>query len=238
MWSFVTLGYVFGLSMVQINNLYQGYIFVLCPLICVRTNAWLKKIISPKKTMPWHQPRDDYFGFLVALLLTGVCAFLISGVMCNYQHLVCKQDQLSLRFFETKTCVVDPIFLPQGFRFSGDWSILVTSETDWQIQIRPAQLHLTFIGLITCFISPAVRLAAGTLDRALQIKEDGYLVTIFGRESSLTDVFYCHGMVGVFVMLYLQQIMFRSSYYLDIVMYYIKMLSEDERKQLMLILSL
>lgn len=95
---------------------------------------------------------------------------------------------------------------------------------------------MTFIGLITCFISPAVRLTAGTLDRAFQIKEQGYLVNILGRESGLTDVFYCHGMVGVFVMLYLQQFLFRNSYYFDTVMYYIKMLSEEERQQLVKIL--
>lgn len=54
-------------------------------------------------------------------------------------------------------------------------------------------------------------------------------MNVLGKESGLTDVFYCHGMVGVFVMLYLQQILFRNSYYFDTVMYYIKMLSEEER---------
>ncbi len=51
-----------------------------------------------------------------------------------------------------------------------------------------------------------MRFAAGTLDRAFQIKEKGIIIEILGRDSGLTDVFYCHGMVGVFVMLYLQQI--------------------------------
>jgi CDP-diglyceride synthetase len=109
-----------------------------------------------------------------------------------------------LRLFETKTCEVNNIFLPQGYRFSNDWWILQASDTDWQVQVRPAQLHMTLIGLMACMISPVVRLTAGTLDRAFQIKEQGYLVKILGRESGLTDVFYCHGMVGVFVMLYLQ----------------------------------
>lgn len=57
-------------------------------------------------------PRDDPSGFLTGFLLTGIFAFLLSGIMCNSQHLVCKQDELSLRFFETKTCAVDKIFLP------------------------------------------------------------------------------------------------------------------------------
>lgn len=47
-----------------------------------------------------------------------------------------------------------------------------------------------------------MRFAAHTVNRAFGIKED-ILTEFLGRESGLTDVFYCHGMVGVFVMVYL-----------------------------------
>ncbi len=47
-----------------------------------------------------------------------------------------------------------------------------------------------------------MRFAAGTVNRAFGIKED-LLIDAIGRESGLTDIFYCHGMVGVLVMLYL-----------------------------------
>ena len=76
-----------------------------------------------------------------------------------------------------------------------------------------------------------MRFAAGTLDRAFQIKEKGIIIEILGRDSGLTDVFYCHGMVGVFVMLYLQQIVFRNSHYFDTVMYYTRMLSDEEKQR-------
>ena len=39
-------------------------------------------------------------------------------------------------------------------------------------------------------------------------------------------------MLGVVTMVYIQQVMFRRSYYFDTVLYYIKLLSDDERKQL------
>jgi uncharacterized membrane protein YuzA (DUF378 family) len=73
-----------------------------------------------------------------------------------------------------------------------------------------------------------MRFAAGTVNRAFGIKED-LLTDTLGRESGLTDVFYCHGMVGVFVMIYIQQIVFRKSYYFDTVMYYVKLLSDEEK---------
>ena len=68
-------------------------------------------------------------------------------------------------------------------------------------------------------------------------KENGILVNTLGRESGMTDVYYCHGMVGVFIMLYLQQILFRKSYYFDTVMYYIKLLSDEEKQRIVRILT-
>lgn len=55
------------------------------------------------------------------------------------------------------------------------------------------------------------------------------LIDFLGKESGLTDIFYCHGMVGVFVMFYLQQILFRKMHYFDTVLYYIKLLSDEEK---------
>ena len=94
-----------------------------------------------------------------------------------------------------------------------------------------AQLHLTGIALISCFVSPMMRFAAGTVNRAFNIKEDHLLLDALGRESGLTDIFYCHGMVGVVVMLYLQQIIYRKDYFYDTTMYYVSMLSEEDKKR-------
>jgi len=54
LWTTVSLCYVFMLSTVQIYNLYQGYIWVIVPLLSVRINALITKLIhenrSKKKT--------------------------------------------------------------------------------------------------------------------------------------------------------------------------------------------
>ena len=76
-----------------------------------------------------------------------------------------------------------------------------------------------------------MRFAAGTINRAFNIKEDHLLLDTVGRESSLTDIFYCHGMVGVVVSLYLQQIVFRKDYFYDTTMYYVSMLSDEDKQR-------
>lgn len=115
MWSILMLAYMLLLLSVQIYNLYNGYIFVICPIMCLFINsvvknrifkgkAYREQLIEAKENKREFQPRNDPIGFAVAFLATGVFAFVASGVMSSYQHLVCKQDELSLRFFEPKTC--------------------------------------------------------------------------------------------------------------------------------------
>jgi len=123
LWSAVTLGYVFMLSTVQIYNLYQGYIWMVHPLLCVRANAWFAKYIhqnNKTREPPIHKylPNHDPTSLLIAFILTGVFAFISAGHMSQYQHLVCKQDELSLRMFEAKTCTVNEIFEAKPYFFS------------------------------------------------------------------------------------------------------------------------
>lgn len=126
LWTTASLLYVFMLSTVQIYNLYQGYIWVVVPLLSVRVNAWFTKMIhssrSEKKT-PIHKylPTKDRTSVIVSFFLTGVFAFFLSGYFSEFQHLVCKQTELSLRFFEAKSCDVDPVFKPEHFRINFSW---------------------------------------------------------------------------------------------------------------------
>ena len=70
--------------------------------------------------------------------------------------------------------------------------------------------------------------AAGTVNRAFGIKEER-LLDAFGRESGLTDIFYCHGMVGVVVMIYLNHIVYRKDYNFEAAMHYVSMLSDEDK---------
>lgn len=130
------------LSTVQIYNLYIAYIWVIGPILCVRANSFVTKRIfmalSESKNYEKNQvhkylPNMDAFSLTVGFITTGMFAFLLAGVMCQSQHLVCKQDELTLRFFEMKTCVVDKVYLPQGYKFIDSWPYLQESSTDWHV---------------------------------------------------------------------------------------------------------
>ena len=84
LWTMVSLGYVFMLSTVQIYNLYQGYIWVVCPILCVRFNGFMIKTIynsRSQKHEPIHKflPERDRTSIIIAFFATCVFAWWISG---------------------------------------------------------------------------------------------------------------------------------------------------------------
>ena len=89
LWTTVSLLYVFMLSTVQIYNLYQGYIWVLIPLLSVRINAWVIQLVhynrSQKKT-PIHKylPTKDRTSVTVSFFVTGLFAYLMAGYFAQY----------------------------------------------------------------------------------------------------------------------------------------------------------
>jgi phosphatidate cytidylyltransferase len=201
MYALIALGYVFMLSTVQIYNLYMGYIWVLCPLLSVRMNALFTKLICGTRTP--IKPRKDPLSLALSFILTGCFAFVLSGVLSEYSFFTCRQQHLNMRPFEIKECSVDALFHSTTYAWVDSWPFIEKSETNWSLRIKPAQLHLTLIGLISCFIAPLVRYGGGILDHVFNVKEHEVLETTFGRESGLTDVFYCHGLVGAFTSIYL-----------------------------------
>lgn len=116
LWTLVTLGYVFMLSMIQIYNLYQGYIWVVCPLLCVRFNSFvnknLHKVLPKAKALHKFIPNTSTASFVCALFITGVFAFFASGWISQFNHVACRQDELNFRVFEAKNCTLVPTFEP------------------------------------------------------------------------------------------------------------------------------
>ena len=103
--AFMTLLYVFVLSMAQIFNLYMGYIFFLCPILSVRFNLFLRdRLLRRFSAEHWN------FLFVCNLVATAIFCFVLSGILCDYQHLVCRQDELTLKLYVTKHCEVHPTF--------------------------------------------------------------------------------------------------------------------------------
>ena len=248
-WTTLSLLYVFMLSTVQIYNLYQGYIWVIMPLLSVRLNAFFTKIIHlsrSRKKAPIHKllPQKDRTSIIISFFVTGAFAFILTGYLCTYEHLVCQQNELFIKPFKFSSCQVDEVFRSNNYNLNMTapfvHQIIPTSDSDndekekingLQFEMSEAQIHLTGIALTCCLVSPMMRFVAMTMNKAFAIKEDTVLVDTLGRESSLTDIFYCHGMVGVVVMLWLNHGIYRKDHYYDMTMHYISMLNDIDKSR-------
>ena len=78
-----------------------------------------------------------------------------------------------------------------------------------------------------------MKFALGTVNRAFGIKEE-FLLDAFGQDSGLTEIFYCHGMVGIVVMLYLNHIVYRKDFNYDNAIHYVSMLSDEDKHKVAL----
>jgi hypothetical protein len=72
-------------------------------------------------------------------------------------------------------------------------------------KIKPSQIHCTILSLAACLIQPVMKFAVLTISRAFGAGDDDFsmLELTFGKNSGLSELFYCHGMVGVMVAIYL-----------------------------------
>jgi hypothetical protein len=90
MYTLMALGYVFMLSTVQIYNLYMGYIWVICPLLSVRMNAFFTKLICGTRTTIKLDQRKDPLSLALSFILTGCFAFVLSGFLSDYPFFTCR----------------------------------------------------------------------------------------------------------------------------------------------------
>jgi len=80
------------------------------------------------------------------------------------------------------------------------------------------------------------RFGATITNKAFGVKEE-ILEGILGRDSTWTDIFYCNGVLGIIVALYLQQVVFREHFYLENAMYYASVLDDQDKQKLVMVLQ-
>ncbi len=78
----------------------MGNIWVFCPLVSVRMNAYFTKLICGKS----YSEKKDPLSLAVSFILTGIFSFLLTGFLSDYTFFTCRQLHLNLRPFEYKKC--------------------------------------------------------------------------------------------------------------------------------------
>lgn len=97
----------------------------------------------------------------------------------------------------------------------------------------PAQLHSIVIASFASLIAPFGGFFASGVKRAFRIKDFGDTIPGHG---GITDRFDCHGLMGIFIYIYLTQVVFRSADSFERVLDLVNTMSMDDKEKLLLLL--
>jgi phosphatidate cytidylyltransferase len=98
------------------------------------------------------------------------------------------------------------------------------------ITASSAQLHSIVIASFASLIAPFGGFFASGVKRAFRIKDFGDTIPGHG---GITDRFDCHGLMGIFIYIYLTQVVFRSADSFERVLDLVNTMSHDDKTRLL-----
>ena len=98
----------------------------------------------------------------------------------------------------------------------------------------PAQLHSIVIASFASLIAPFGGFFASGVKRAFRIKDFGDTIPGHG---GITDRFDCHGLMGIFIYIYLTQVVFRSADSFERVLDLVNTMTLDDKTRLLELLK-
>jgi phosphatidate cytidylyltransferase len=103
-----------------------------------------------------------------------------------------------------------------------------------QFQASPAQIHSLVIASFASLIAPFGGFFASGVKRAFRIKDFGDTIPGHG---GITDRFDCHGLMGIFIYIYLTQVVFRSADSFEKVLDLVNTMTFDDKTRLLELLK-
>jgi phosphatidate cytidylyltransferase len=216
-WTLASIGLGFTLPLSMGSNLYRGMFWFLFPGFCVIFNdvfAYLFGMTMGKTMLIQLSPKKTVEGFM-----GGLCMTLVWGVCGTYlvsenPFFVCPKHDVGIIPFEQLQCEFPSAFKPQPFYVPFDVR-LPFMETHFDqnmdafIMLKPVIIHAMVISIFASLIAPFGGFFASGIKRAFNFKD--FADTIPGH-GGFTDRLDCHGLMGVFVMIYLSQVVFRPEH--------------------------
>ena len=143
---------------------------------------------------------------------------------------MCPQTQLDFSLFESLDCEIPDIFVQRQYELP--FGPFMGCST---FMASPAQLHSIVIASFASLIAPFGGFFASGVKRAFRIKDFGDTIPGHG---GITDRFDCHGLMGIFIYIYLTQVVFRSADSFERVLDLVNTMTVDDKHRLLELLRL
>jgi len=203
-WTHVALLCVVTQSYLIIQNMFQGLIWFILPIMMVVINdvmAYMFGFFMGRTPLIKLSPKKTWEGFIGGGLATVVITVCLSYFMCQVPYFVCPIVYSGELERMTMACQPAPLFRPQEYSLPqtvATWRrILGIKET---LTVYPFFLHAFFMSLFASIIGPFGGFFASGFKRAFKIKDFGDVIPGHG---GIMDRFDCQFLMATFVNVYI-----------------------------------
>jgi len=203
-WTHVALLCVVTQSYLIIQNMFQGLIWFILPIMMVVINdvmAYMFGFFMGRTPLIKLSPKKTWEGFIGGGLATVVITLGLSYLMCQVPYFVCPIEYSTELERMTMSCEPSALFRPQEYNLPqtvGTWRrILGLKET---VTVYPFFLHAFFMSLFASIIGPFGGFFASGFKRAFKIKDFGDIIPGHG---GIMDRFDCQFLMATFVNVYI-----------------------------------
>jgi len=204
-WTHVALLIVVTQSYLIIQNMFEGLIWFIMPIMMVVINdvmAYMFGFFLGKNSLIQLSPKKTWEGYIGGGISTVIITLIISQCICQYSYLTCPIEfNEALGRMTHSGCEPSYNFLPQEFGLPETLAalrkILKMKET---ITLYPFLLHSLFMSIFASVIGPFGGFFASGFKRAFKIKDFGDVIPGHG---GIMDRFDCQFLMATFVNVYI-----------------------------------
>jgi len=204
-WTHVALLIVVTQSYLIIQNLFEGLIYFILPIMMVVINdimAYMFGFFLGRTPLIKLSPKKTWEGYLGGGIATVFMSMALAHFMCGSTALVCPIEfNESLGQMTHYACEPAGIFLPQEYDLpeflKGVASMLKMKDT---IMMEPFLIHVFFMSIFASVIGPFGGFFASGFKRAFKIKDFGNIIPGHG---GILDRFDCQFLMATFVNVYM-----------------------------------
>ncbi|KAL2719215.1 LOW QUALITY PROTEIN: hypothetical protein V1478_011634 [Vespula squamosa] len=200
-WTHVALLIVVTQSYLIIQNIFQGLIWFIVPVIINDVMAYMFGFFFGRTPLIQLSPKKTWEGFIGGGISTVFLGLLMSYVMCQYRYFICPIEYSEALGRMTMDCEPSSLFQPQEYILPKSFQVISRMINGKEtLTLYPFLLHSLSMSIFSSVIGPFGGFFASGFKRAFKIKDFGDVIPGHG---GIMDRFDCQYLMATFVNVYI-----------------------------------
>lgn len=211
-WTHVALLIVVTQSYLIIQNLFEGLIWFIMPILMIVINdvmAYMFGFFLGKTPLIKLSPKKTWEGYLGGGFATVIMTMILGHVLAQYPFFICPVEfNENLGHATHYTCEPSYNFVLQELSIPGISNLRQMLRMKETVTIYPVMIHAFFMSIFASVIGPFGGFFASGFKRAFKIKDFGDIIPGHG---GIMDRFDCQFLMATFVNVYIHSFIHSAS---------------------------